>query len=147
MTPLTIPLHLLIPTALSLSGLVFLLLKRKTLRRKNYALYKSFIIFLSAYALIVGNALGHDLYYQWDLNRYDLNQDSFFSKAEATSEQVLAMERLINDSDRNFSIISGFIVSAILSISVFIVIKAGNALFGSVEDNDSTNILNKVQTD
>ena len=146
MSSITIPLHLLIPTVTSLGCLIFLLLKRNMLRRKNPALYKSGLIFFFSYALVVGNALGHDVYYQWDLNRYDLNQDGLFSQKEASSAQALAMERRINDTSRNFSVISGFIVSIILSGSVFILMKISNALFGSEVNEDKNNHLNNIHT-
>lgn len=139
MSPITIPLHLLIPTVLSLAGIVFLLLKR-TLRRNNPALYKSGLIFFFSYALIVGNALGHDIYYQWDLNRYDLDQDGLFgSPTETTPDQERAMERLINDVGRNLSFISGFIVSATLSVSIYIAMRITRALFGTEDNEDKIN--------
>jgi hypothetical protein len=146
MTPITIPLHLLIPTVVSLAGLIFLLLRRNTLRKKNIALYKSGLIFLFMYALLVGNALGHDLYYQWDLNRYDLNQDGFFSQTETTRGQVLALERLTNDTGWNLSFISAFIVSGLLSICNYILTKVNDALFGSDGNDEKNNQLNNIHT-
>lgn len=140
MSSITIPLHLLIPTLLSLIAFIFLLVKRKSFKKKNKILFKSGLIFFFSYALLVGNALGHDLYYQWNLNQYDLDQDGFFtSPAETTPQQRLAMQRLINDVGRNSSFISGFIVSAILSLSTFILLKINHALFE--EDESQTNNL------
>jgi hypothetical protein len=145
MKPITIPLHFLIPTAVSLAGLIFMLLKRNTLKKKDNALYKSVLIFLSAYALVVGNALGHDLYYQWDLNRYDLDRNGFFSQAETIPVQLLAMERLMNDTGRSSSYISAFIASSILSVCVYIVLRISNALLAT-EDNEDKNHINNVHT-
>jgi len=131
----------------SLVGLVFLVLKRNTLRRKNPALYKSGLIFFFSYALIVGNALGHDIYYQWDLNRYDLDQDGVFgSPTETTPDQERAMERLTNGVGRDLSFISGFIVSAILSVSVYIVIRITHALFGAEDNEDNINHIHTTHS-
>lgn len=137
MTPVTIPLHLLIPTTLSLAGFTFLLLKRSSLRRKNPVLYKTGLIFFFSYALIVGNAFGHDLYYQWDLNRYDINRDGFFSPSEATPKQLLASERLANDTERNSSFVSALIVSGILSVGVYGVTRISYSLFGPEDNEDN----------
>ena len=147
MSPITIPLHLFIPTVVSLAGLIFLFLKRNNLRRKYPALYKSALIFLFSYALIVCNALGHDIYYQWDLNRYDLNQDGLFgSPTETTLEQERAMERLINDVGRNFSPISGLIFSTILSLSFYVMMRISNALFGPEDKEDNMNQIHTTHT-
>jgi hypothetical protein len=146
MKPITIPLHLLIPAAVSLAGLIFLLLKRTSLRNKNNALYKSGLIFLFGYALVVGNALGHDIYYQWDVIRYDLNQDGLFSQTETTPAQALAMERLTNDDGRHKSFVSGFIVSAILSLCIYVLIRVNHALFEPQENNNKRNHLNNIHT-
>lgn len=146
MIPIKIPFHLLIPTVVSLALFILLLVKRNSLRSKNRILFKSALIFFFSYALLVGNALGHDIYYQWDLNRYDLNQDGFFGyPTETTPQQALAMQRLLNDAGRNFSFVSGFIVSLILSVSVYIVMRINQALFESEESGEKNN-LNNVRT-
>lgn len=147
MNAITIPPHLLIPMAVSLVGLIFLIVKRKILKRKNPALYKSGLIFFFSYALIVGNALGHDIYYQWDLNRYDLDHDDVFgSPTETTPDQERTMERLTNGVGRDRSFSSGFIVSAILSVSVYIVMRLTRALFGAEDNGDNINHIHTTHT-
>lgn len=146
MKAVTIPLHLLIPTAVSLAGLIFLLLNGNTLKKKNNALYKSGLIFLFSYALVVGNALGHDLYYQWDLNRYDSNQDGFFSQTETTPQHVLAIERLTNDTGRNSSFIPACTASGILSVSIYTVMRISHALLEPEDNKEKKNHLNDVHT-
>lgn len=145
MSPITIPFHLLIPTVVSLAAFIFLLIKRNSLRRKNKMLFKAGLIFFFSYALLVGNALGHDIYYQLDVNRYDLNQDGVFSASETTPAQALAMERLTNNHTRNVSFLHAFAVSLALSASVYLVMRINHALFES-EDNEEKNNLNNVHT-
>lgn len=74
---------------------------------------------MSCYALLVGGATYIDMYYQWDLNRYDLDKDGFFGGQEVTREQQAAMQRLINDVGRNFSFITGLIFSFFISITIY----------------------------
>ncbi|MBK9794342.1 MAG: hypothetical protein IPP60_14915 [Sphingobacteriales bacterium] len=49
------------------------------------------------------------IYYQLDLNRYDLNKDGMFGGKEITNEQNEAMRKLTSDTGRNFSFITGFV--------------------------------------
>jgi hypothetical protein len=71
--------------------------------------------------LIVGMAIYYDLYYQWDLNRYDLDHDGFFGGDEITRDQEEAMNRLINDVGRNLTPIAGLWYSGILAIVFYLV--------------------------
>lgn len=145
MNPITIHLHLFIPTLLSLTAFIILLVKGNLLRRKNRMFFKAALIFSFSYALLVGNALGHDIYYQWNVNRYDLNKDGTFSTAETTPEQILAVERLTNDAGRNLAFISSLIVSIMLSVSVYTLMRINHALFES-EETEQKNNLTKVHT-
>ncbi len=77
-------------------------------------------VFLVAYLFIVGNATYDDIYYQWDLNRYDLDKDGIFGGQEITKDQEAAMRRLTNDVGRNFSFVTGFIFAFILSGTVYL---------------------------
>ena len=61
-----------------------------------------------------------DIYYQWDLNRYDLDKDGLFGGEEITKEQEAAMQRLTSDVGRNFSFITGFIFALIIAGAVYI---------------------------
>lgn len=120
MDELTIPYHLAIPTLLCIVGLLTIILKRKTLFEMNKLLWISITIFLCLYLLIVGTATFDSIYYQWNLNRYDLDKDGMFGGKELTNEQSEAMRKLTSDTGRNFSFITGFIFSLIISATIFI---------------------------
>lgn len=83
-------------------------------------LWTSIVVFLVLYLLIVGTATFDDIYYQWDLNRYDLDKDGMFSGNELTDEQHEAMGKLIRDTGRNFSFTTGFVFALTISTVVYI---------------------------
>lgn len=120
MGEITIPYHLAIPTVICIVGLMTIFLKRKTLFVKNKLLWTSITIFLCLYLLIVGTATFDSIYYQWDLNQYDLDKDRMFGGKELTNEQNEAMRKLTNDTGRNFSFITGFIFALIISLAAYI---------------------------
>lgn len=121
MGEITIPYHLAIPTIFCLFGLLIILFNRKKLFSKNRILWISMTTFLILYLFIVGTATFDDIYYQWDLNRYDLDKDGMFGGAEITGAQKKAMNKLISDTGRNFSFITGFIFAFIISAFVYII--------------------------
>lgn len=127
MNAITLSTSLLLATIFGFTGLIFLLIKRKVIKQKYIAVYPTLILLLSSYTIIVGNALGHDLYYQWNVNQYDLNQNGSFDKTEITPDQEKAMERLTNDSGRKLSYISGFIVSLIVSVCFYAALRVQHA--------------------
>ncbi|WKW45485.1 hypothetical protein P3875_06750 [Myroides sp. JBRI-B21084] len=120
MDELTIPYHLAIPTFFCIVGLLTILLKRKTLFANNKLLWTSITIFLCLYLLIVGTAMFDSIYYQWDLNRYDLDKDGMFGGKELTNEQNEAMRKITSDTGRNFAFITGFIFALTFSATIFI---------------------------
>jgi hypothetical protein len=120
MEEITIPYHLAAPAIICLIGLGAILLFRKKLFPKNKLFWISITVFLILYFLIVGSAAFDDIYYQWSLNRYDLDRDGVFGGAEITPEQNEAMRMLTNDTGRNFSFITGFVCSLIISTVVYI---------------------------
>ena len=83
-------------------------------------LWTSLTVFLVVYLFIVGSAMYDDIYYQWDLNRYDLDKDGLFGGEEITKDQEAAMQRLTSDVGRNFSFITGFIFALIIAGAVYI---------------------------
>lgn len=97
-----------------------ILFYRKILFSKYKLLWTSVAIFLFLYLLIVGSATFDAIYYQWNLNRYDLNKDGMFGGTELTEEQNEAMRKLGSDTGRNFSFITGFVFALIVSISIYI---------------------------
>ena len=141
MNETTIPYHLAIPSILCVVGLLTILIKRKKLfaDRKRKIFWISVTVFLILYLFFVGSATYDDIYYQWDLNRYDLDKDGFFSGKEITKEQMAAEFKLTNDVGRNFSFVTGLIFSAIISSIVFIV---GHAISLSVRVSPTENMQN-----
>lgn len=128
MDELTIPSHLAIPSLICIVGLLIIIAKRKFLFLKNRLLWTSISIFLCLYLLIVGTATYDDIYYQWNLNHYDLDNNGIFSGKELTKEQNEAMTKLTNDTGRNFSFITGFIFSFIISLTIFILGRILNGI-------------------
>ena len=120
MDEITIPYHLATPTAICVVGLVAILFYRKKLFSNNKLLWKSVTVFLVLYLLIVGKATFDAIYYQWDLNRYDLDKDGMFGGIEITDQQNEAMRKLTSDTGRNFSFITGFAFAIIISTAVYI---------------------------
>ena len=120
MDELTIPYHLAIPTVICFVVILTIFLKRKTLFVKNKLMWTSITIFLCLYLLIVGTVTFDSIYYQWDLNRYDLDKDGMFGGKELTNEQNEAMRKLTSDTDINFSFTIGFIYAFVISTTVYI---------------------------
>ena len=120
MKDIAIPFHLAAPTILCLVGLSMMVFYYKILKM-NRLFRNSLMLFLGLYLLLVGKATYYTIYYQWDLNSYDLNQDGFFNGIEITNSQKEAMRVLTNDSGRNFLFISGFIF-AFFSSTIFYVL-------------------------
>ena len=120
MDEVTLPYHLAIPTIISLIGLFAILFYRKNLFAKNKLLWISITVFLIIYLYFVGSATYETVYYQWNLNRYDLDKDGMFGGREITEEQKEAMRKLTNDTGRNFSFITGFVFALIISAGVYV---------------------------
>ena len=122
MTEISIPYHLLLPSILSALFLILIVIKRKRLlieNRKKW-IWISLTIFLAAYLFIVGSATINDIYYQWDLNNFDLDKDGIFSGQEKTAKQEQAMFKLSNDVGRNFSFITGLMFAFILAVITYV---------------------------
>jgi hypothetical protein len=121
MEEISIQYHLMLPAIISLVGLLVILFYRKKLFVKNRLFWICITIFLIVYLYFVGTATYESIYFQWDLNKFDLNQDGMFSGDEITTEQKKAMNNLISDTGRNFSFITGFIFSLFISTIVYII--------------------------
>lgn len=139
MSKISIPYHLIIPSIISILILVTIIYKRKTLfkNEKWKWFWISFTIFFLFYLFIVGGATYSEIYAQWNLNKFDLNKDGFFSGNEITTEQRKALKNLTNDTGRTFSFITGLIFSGIIAFFVFIIgkivqsIKKKNSILNS----------------
>ena len=108
MAEITIPYHLATPTIICVVVLLAIFFYRKKLFVKKKLFWLSVTVFFLLYLLIVGSASYYDIYYQWDLNRYDLDKDGMFGGKELTNEQNEAMRKLTSDTDINFSFIISF---------------------------------------
>ena len=121
MREINIHYHLLIPSIISAFCLLYIILNRnKFINKTSKIFFIALTFFVAFYLLIVGTSLYFDIYYQWKLNVFDLNNDGFFSGIEISSEQQSAMNNLINDTPRNFSFIVGLIYSFVFSIILFV---------------------------
>lgn len=120
MDDISIPYHLFIPTITCFTGLLTILFFRKKLFTKNSILWISITTFLILYLFIVGSSTFQTIYYQWNLNTYDLNKDGMFGGAEITEAQNVAMRKLSSDTGRNLSFISGFFFALIISTYVYL---------------------------
>ena len=122
MNEITIPYHLAVPTGLCILIILWIIAKRVNLfNGKQKWIWISTTVFFTLYLLIVGSATYNDIYYQWDLNKYDLDADGFFGDQEITEDQKAAMLRLTNDVGRNFSVITGLIFSALISVPLYLI--------------------------
>ncbi|MBC3846419.1 hypothetical protein H8K90_08510 [Winogradskyella echinorum] len=121
MNEITLPYHLIIPSIISILILGIIFLKRKRIFGigKLKWFWISLTVFFLFYLFIVGGATFDDIYAQWNSNKFDLNQDGFFSGNEITPEQQEAMRNLTSDTGRNFSFITGLIFSGIIALFVY----------------------------
>jgi len=125
MNPISIPFHLFIPSLVSLILIliIFIYWKKTLQNSRRRAFWISTVFFLATYTFIVGSAMFQDIYCQWDLNKYDLNMNGVFENHEINLEQEAAMNRLISDTGRNFSVFTGLIFSGLLSFFIYVIGK------------------------
>lgn len=123
MNPISLPYHLLLPALISLGLLVMILIFSKRIFKNSNrkGIWISIIAFLIIYMIILGLTLFDDIYFQWDLNNYDLNMNGIFESDEINSDQQVAYQRLINDTGRNFAVFTGLIFSGLISLVVFLI--------------------------
>ncbi|WP_117879350.1 hypothetical protein [Aureibaculum luteum] len=125
MNEITLPYHLIFPSIISILILGIIFVKRKRIfgNGKLKLFWISLTVFFLFYLLIVGGATYSNIYAQWNLNKFDLNKDGFFSGIEITLEQNEAMRNLTSDTGRNFSLITGLIFSGIIAFFVLVIGK------------------------
>lgn len=118
------PQYLLLPALICvLSLIVIIYKKKKIIAKSNMNLFIAILAFLSLYLCIVGNSLFYNIYYQWNLNKYDLNKDGMFVGNEINENQKIALQKLASDTGRNFSFIIGLIFSFIISFFLYIMLS------------------------
>jgi hypothetical protein len=120
MNKISIPYHLIIPSLICLIAIILILRSRKKLFTKDRLLWISILCFCFIYLFFVGSSAYADIYYQLDLNKYDLDKNGFFSSSESTTEQKNAMQKLSSDLGRNLSVFIGFIFAIILASFIYI---------------------------
>ena len=123
MNPITMPYHLFIPAMVSLLFLLLIAIgwKPMLLKSKRKKFWFAVTIFLTIYLIVLGTAIYTDIYCQWDLNKHDLNMNGIFESNEINPYQQAAFQRLINDTGRNFAVISGLIFAGVISFVVFFI--------------------------
>jgi hypothetical protein len=115
-----IPYHLIIPSIASFIGLLLIFFNRKKLFKKKRIFWISVSVFFILYLIIVGKAFYDSIFYQLELHRLDLNNDGFFNENELTEELNAVMKKQNNDVGRNFSFITGFVFSLLISLLVYV---------------------------
>ncbi len=108
MENITIKKHLIIALVIA----ILLLISSVKFKNKSKLLVR---LFLSIYILIVVYVILYDIYLQYNLNSFDVDQNGFFNSSEITTQQKKAMQKLTSDTGRNFSFITGLFYSGILS--------------------------------
>lgn len=135
MSAISIPYHLILPSLTSFLILLSMIHYRKRwFRGKRQAFWISLVVFFLLYFLIVGFNAFFDIYYQWDLIQYDLNQDGNFSENERTEDQQKAMSKVIADVGRNFSVFTGAIFAFLISLITFLCLKVIPWLQGAFKE-------------
>lgn len=125
MYEINLPYHLIIPSIISILILVIIFYRKKRLFKKGKWkwFWISLTVFFVIYFLIVGGATYSDISLKLTLRKFDLNGDGIFNEDEITTEQRKALRNVISDTGRNFSVITGFIFSGIITFFVFIIGK------------------------
>jgi len=125
MNQVSLPYHLIIPSIISILILGIVFYKRKRLFKsgKWKWFWISLTLFFTVYLLIVGGATYSDISSELALRKFDLNGDGMYNGTEITPELRVAMNKVISDTGRNFSFITGLIFSGIIAFFVFIIGK------------------------
>ncbi len=112
------PTHLIIALIVTIIIIgVLLFFKKKLLAHRKW-LFISSIIFLCIYFIVVGGALYQDISLQLALHKFDLNGDGFFNGNEITPQQSEAMQKVVSDTGRTFSVISGLLFAGTITIMI-----------------------------
>ena len=100
---------------------VYLKLSRKKLAFPSKI---SLYIFAISYGLIIYSVFGYEVYLEFQLNKFDLNNDGMFNGLEITASQELAMSKVISDTGRTFTPLTGFICSSLISLLSLLILKS-----------------------
>lgn len=112
------PTHLIIALIVTIIIIgVLLFFKKKLLAHRKW-LFISSIIFLCIYFIVVGTAVYQDINLKLALQKFDLNGDGFFNGNEITPQQSEAMQKVVSDTGRTFSVISGLLFAGTITIMI-----------------------------
>ena len=113
----------ILPIVLSLISIAILVSIRKRVPKESYlfSFWVSCIVFFTIYILLILSTIGLHYKYQAELNSYDLNMNGNFEESERVDGYQEAMDKVIQDTARNFVHIVGIILSFIISTTVFTV--------------------------
>ncbi|MBE0393363.1 hypothetical protein [Flavobacterium sp. PL002] len=119
---ISLPYHFIIPTIISVFVLIAVLYQRKRLFTSidQKWLWTSLTVFLIVYILIIGGAWYTTINSQLALEKFDLNQDGFFTANEITVAQKEALEKVTRDTGRSFSFLTGLFVAGVVGCIVFV---------------------------
>tara|TARA_R110001583_G_scaffold123082_1_gene274437 strand:+ start:58407 stop:58751 length:345 start_codon:yes stop_codon:yes gene_type:complete len=102
-------------------GILFYQRNKVFKNRKRKWFWISLTIFFIVYFIILSGATYSNISSKLELQKYDLNGDKFFNGDEITSKQEAAMNKVINDTGRNFSFITGIFFSGIIAFFVYLI--------------------------
>jgi len=103
---------LLIPFGVLSANRLFLSNK---LGRTSVSVISAALVYITIISIVVYTNYELDT----ELDAFDLNGDGFFSDDEITPEQKIAMDRVVNDTGRNFAPITGAIFSFIYFLCIW----------------------------
>ena len=128
MNEITLPYHLIIPSAISicLLGIIFCYREKLFKKGENKLFWISIIVFFAIYLFIVGGGTYSDISSQLNLQKFDLNGNGMFNGAEITPELKIALKKASSDTGRNFSFITGLFFSGIIAFFVYLIGKRLN---------------------
>ena len=136
MSEVSVPYHLIIPFLLSF-GLLCLgikkIIKLKNSGRKRFLI--AIITFCSLYSLTTGYSAYESIVIPIKINRFDLNNDGMISDQEETKELETLRWKLISDTARNFSFITGFIFSFIFAVTIYLILTLNAFILGKLKLN------------
>lgn len=125
MNPISIPLIPIFAIFISIIILGILLVKRKHLvnegRKKTFWICIFSFVFI--YLFIIVSTTYIDIQDKMYLNTFDLNKDGFFTNNEINPAQIKAMKKVSNSTAKDFSVVTGFFFSGIITVLLLMITK------------------------
>lgn len=124
----------LVPTLISILGLILIYSFRKKLFSGNKLFWISIVICFSIYLFFVGSSLIEDTYLTFKISSFT-NDDGVYQYNKLNTEQKYYNERLINDLSRNFSVVFGLTISVLFAGVYFIIAQLFNFIKNNLNKN------------